>query len=157
MGFTEHDHLIQTFTADGANHTLRIRILPWRPRCGDDFLNADVSDALAELVAVDAVAVTNQEPWRFIIRRRFDDLLACPARRWMGGDIEVNDATPVMSKHDKAVQQAESHSRHHEELNCSYLWYMILKERAPRLRWRFSMTDHVCCDRRFGYDVSEQL
>ena len=60
----EHDHVIQTFAANGADHALRKRILPGRPRCGYNFLDAHVFDARAEILAIYAVPIANQKPRR---------------------------------------------------------------------------------------------
>ena len=92
MSLVEYDNVIQTFSPDRADDALAKRILPWGARCGDDFLEAHVADALLKNVTVDAIAITDQVAWRRILRKRFDDLLGRPFSRRMRSDVEVDDA-----------------------------------------------------------------
>ena len=63
-------------------------------------LGRHVFDALAKVHAVDAVAVSDQEARRFVIRKGFDDLLGRPARSWMSSGVELDDHAAVMSEYE---------------------------------------------------------
>ena len=78
MPLVEHDDVVKAFTADRSNDSLDVRSLPGRSWRRDDFFDIHVLDALAECRTVDAVAVTDHEARRFVIRKRLDNLLACP-------------------------------------------------------------------------------
>ncbi len=97
VGFVEHDDMVDALSADTADQAFNVRILPWRSWRRDDFFDAHVHDALAEVHAVDPVAVSEQEARRFVIRKGLDNLLACPTGSWMGRNVEMNDATAMIS------------------------------------------------------------
>ncbi|SRR6266481_551799 len=56
----EHDHMIEAFATNGANHPLDIGSLPRRARCRQDFANAHVSHVFSEVIAKDRVAVAQE-------------------------------------------------------------------------------------------------
>jgi hypothetical protein len=56
----EHDHMIEAFATNGANHPLDIGSLPRRARCRQDFANAHVSHVFSELIAKDRIAVAQE-------------------------------------------------------------------------------------------------
>jgi len=90
--------------ADRADKALDEWILPWRPGGDDDFFDADVPHAATEMLAVDAVAITQQEAWCFIPGKGFDDLLSGPFRGWVGGHVEVQH-TPTMVGEDEEDEE----------------------------------------------------
>ena len=47
MGFVQHDHVVEAFTADRADHALDEWVLPWRAGRGFDFLDAHRLDRVA--------------------------------------------------------------------------------------------------------------
>src|SRR5262249_43778788 len=69
----------------------------------------------AELTAKDAVAVTKQILRDLVEGKSFPQLLGSPFGGGMGGDVEVDDAAPVVSQHQKYVQHSEADRRHREE------------------------------------------
>jgi hypothetical protein len=56
----EHDHMIEAFATNGANHPLDIGSLPRRARCRQDFANAHVSHVFSEVIAKDRIAVAQE-------------------------------------------------------------------------------------------------
>jgi len=56
----EHDHMIEAFATNGANHPLDIGSLPRRARCRQDFANARVSHVFSEVIAKDRIAVAQE-------------------------------------------------------------------------------------------------
>ena len=67
------------------------------------FLKTHVMNSLFESMALDLVVVSKQVLGRDFPRECLGDLLCSPLRRWIGGDVEVQDATTVMSNHKKNV------------------------------------------------------
>src|SRR2546430_17429794 len=59
-GFMEHDHMIEAFATNGANHPLDVGSLPRRARCRQDFANAHVSHVFSEVIAQDRIAVAQE-------------------------------------------------------------------------------------------------
>ncbi len=84
---------MKALSPDTADQAFNVRILPWRSWRCDDFFDAHMLDALAQVQAVDAVVVSDQEARRFVIRKGFDDLLGRPARRGIRRYVEVGDHT----------------------------------------------------------------
>ena len=56
----EHDHMIEAFATNAANHPLDIGSLPRRAWCRQDFANAHVSHVFSEVIAKDRIAVAQE-------------------------------------------------------------------------------------------------
>src|SRR5271163_1182059 len=100
----EHDHMIEAFATNGANHPLDIGSLPRRARCRQDFANAHVSHLLSEVIAKDRIAVPQQVTRELVKGKGLPQLLSRPLRGWVGGHVEVQNATPVMGQHQEYVE-----------------------------------------------------
>ena len=61
VSLVEHDDVMKALASDGADHPLRVRILPWGSWCYYDFFDSRVLDPLAEKVTVDGVAIAKEE------------------------------------------------------------------------------------------------
>ena len=95
----EHDHMVQALAPKGTNHSLYIRSLPRRSRCGQNFVDAHVCDLPLEFLPEDGAAIAQQVARDLLKRKRLPQLLPGPLRRWMGGHIEMENAPTVMSQH----------------------------------------------------------
>jgi hypothetical protein len=80
------------------------------------------------------VAIMQEKSWRFVLRERFAQLLCRPRRRRMSGHRDVDEATSLVRQDDQHEQQAEGHSRNHEEIGRHDLAGVVGQKRAPRLR-----------------------
>ena len=100
MPFAEHDQVIHTFSAHGADDAFAVGILPGRACCDRDFFDAHAFDTLCEIVAVDAVAITDEKTGCFLVREGVDDLLGGPFGVGIRGNVEVDDSSPVVTEHD---------------------------------------------------------
>src|SRR5262245_52736195 len=61
----------------------------------------------------------------------------------MGRDGEVDNASPLMRKHQKYIEDLEPDRRHHEEVDRNHRLQMILEESAPSLLWWPPTTDQI--------------
>jgi hypothetical protein len=113
----EHDHMIEALAPNGSNHSLYIGSLPRRARCRQDFANAHAAHLFSEVIAKDRIAVAQQVARELVKGKGLPQLLSRPLRGRVGGDIEVQDATPVMSQHQKHVKDLETDGRHREEVD----------------------------------------
>ena len=95
----EDDHIIETLATNGSNHSLDIGSLPRRARCRQDYANAHVSHLLSEVIAKDLIAVAEQVPRKLVKGKGLAQLLSRPLRGWVGGHIEVQNATSVTGQH----------------------------------------------------------
>jgi hypothetical protein len=87
MSFVQDKEMIEAVAADGADHSLHEGILPGCARGGEDLADAHALDSPRELLAVNHVSITEQEPRSGIVRERLDDLSRCST-----GDIDLVSA-----------------------------------------------------------------
>ena len=151
VDFVQHDHVIQTFSTDGADDSFSVGILPGRSRRSGDFVGSHAFDAVLEIVAVDAVAIAKQKTWCLLVREGVDNLLGGPLGIGISSDVKVNDQPPVVSEHDENVEHAKRNRRHAKEIARCDVRNMIFDERSPSLlRW-LADANHVLGDGPFGH------
>ncbi len=131
--FAEDKDMIQTLAPDGADEALREGVLPWAVRRRQDFTDAHALSALPEHVTVDRVAVAQEVGRGGVVREGVHDLLGCPGRGGMLGDIEVEDAPPVVGEYNEDEQDAQARGGNGEEVHGDEVPDVIGQERAPRL------------------------
>src|SRR5215831_14999190 len=76
-------------------------------------------------------------------RERLHQLLRRPFRSGMGGDVEMEQAPPIVRQDDKDIENSKSDGRHDEEVRRDQLPHVVIKERPPGLGWWFSLANHV--------------
>ena len=101
--FAKHDDVIQAFSPNRTKHPFNEGILPRRSMCSLSLFDAHLLGASSEVNTIDSVTIPHRESRRFLLRERFDDLLASPMGCGVLCHIEVNDPAPVTSQHDHAV------------------------------------------------------
>jgi len=101
MPLTENHDVVEAFATDAADDPLHVGRLPWTPRRDDHLLDAHRLDPSAEVGTVDPISVSQQKPRRRVPRERLYDLLSCPPRGGVFGDVEVHDPAPVVSENDQ--------------------------------------------------------
>lgn len=76
----------------------------------------------------------------------------------MPGDVEVQDAPPVMTDYEKAIEQVEGDSGDGKEVHGGQGFAVIVKKRKPMLsRYRISgCTAHPAGDRALRHVEAEQ-
>src|SRR5215472_12513163 len=65
-------------------------------------------------------------------RERLHQLLRRPFRSGMGGDVEMEEAPPIVRQDDKDIENSESDGRHDEEVRRDQLPHVVIKERYAR-------------------------
>ena len=147
MGLAQNEEVIQALAADGADHPLHEGVLPGRARGGEDLADPHALDSPRELLAVDRVSITEQEPGSRIVRERLDDLLGGPDGRGVVRDVEVEEFAAVVAEHDEDEQETEGQGRHEEEVDGDDVSGMSGQKGAPR-RARAEATSGACTWRR---------
>src|SRR6516165_12518391 len=109
--------MIEALASNGSNHSLHIGSLPRRARCREDFANAQVSHLFSEVIAKDPIAVPQHVTRELLKRKGLPQLLPRPLRGWVGGHVEVQNATPVTGQHQKHVKDVEADRGHREEVD----------------------------------------
>src|SRR5262245_28426171 len=90
MPLAQHDEVVETVAADGADKALHVRILPGRLGRNQYLFDPQVLDAVPKVLAVDAVAITKKITGRLIIRKRLGHLPGDPDGRRMIGHMKVD-------------------------------------------------------------------
>src|SRR5215510_3225088 len=107
MPVVEDNDMIEYVATNTPNEPLAVGILPGTARGNFDFFDAHVLDALLQMLTVDRVAVSQQVPCGRITRNRLNNLLDGPLRRWMFGDVEMDDASALVRQQDEHKQDLE--------------------------------------------------
>ena len=152
----ENDAVIKALATNRADESLNIRRLPRRAVCSQHLLDTHMLDSLLEERTVDAVAITNHEPWRCVIGKSFDDLLSGPFGSRMRGDIEVDDVSAVVAHDHKGKEYAECSRRSGEEVDGDDVGQMIVQECSPGLRRWLLSSNPVLPDGSFGDCMPKQ-
>ena len=145
-GFAEDNQMIEAFTANRSDDAFHIGTLPGRPGCREYFRYAQVPDLAVEIVAEDAIAITQQVTRDLVKRESFPQLLASPLGGRMGGDIEMEDPATVMSQHQEHVEDLEPNRGNREEIDRHQGLDVVVEESPPGLRRRLTEPDHVLAD-----------
>jgi hypothetical protein len=74
MRFVQHDDLIGVLPTNTPDEPFDVRILPWRARCHDHFIEAHLSHLPPKGVPIDAIAISEQVSWRFIPLKYFHNM-----------------------------------------------------------------------------------
>src|SRR5262249_23020280 len=98
----------------------------------------------------DAVAVPQQKTRRTVPGKRLPHLLRRPCRRRMSRHGEMQNPPPVVSENQKYIEDLESESRQHQEIDRDQGLQMILQECSPLLRRRLWSAHHVLADAGFA-------
>src|SRR2546428_4504811 len=101
MPLSEHDHVIEAFSANTSNEPFREWILPWTACCGEHLLNAHSLNSVSEIATIHSVTVPYQIPAGRVLRKGFDDLLCCPFCGGMFSSVEMQHAAPFMRNDDE--------------------------------------------------------
>jgi hypothetical protein len=100
----EYDDMIEAVSANRADQSLGIRVLPRTTWCDGDFVNAHSADSTLEILAKDRIPVTDQIARGLIERKRLNQLLGCPLASVMRRDIEMDHKALLMREDDEAIQ-----------------------------------------------------
>src|SRR5262245_41603084 len=134
--------MIQTFSADRADHALNVGALPGRSRSAEHLLDAHGIDLFSEFVSINPISLSQQIFRCTVERKGFDDLLSRPLCCRMSRDIEMDDAPSIVGKHHKDEQNLKPNGVDREEVDRHQLPQMIGQKGSPGLRWWFWMPDH---------------
>src|SRR5215472_9998325 len=86
----EHDDVIEALASDRSDEPFGVGILPWRTRCGEDFLDVHSLRGLGPSLE-GVVAVSDQVSRRSVPGNRFAQLLNRPRRGGMLRDGHMDD------------------------------------------------------------------
>jgi len=119
--FVPDDHVVEALPADGADHPFDERMLPGRPRGGEDLLGPQASSRVAERLAVEAVPIADEETRGCVPRPRLTELLGGPDGGRVRGDVDVNDPSAIRGHDDEHEEHAEGRGGDGEDVDGSEL------------------------------------
>jgi len=132
FGVQNHE-MIQALSADGPNESFGVRILPRTARRGEYFFAAQRRDPHTDIVAVDAVSISQKIASGIPILESFHNLLRGPGRSGMLGDIEMQHLPPSMLQYDEHKQHFQGDRGHGEEIDRDHLTQVVVKKGLPCL------------------------
>ena len=101
MSLSEHDYVIEAFSANAANKPFREWILPRTSRGAEHLSDSHSVNPVSEMATVNSITVSNQISRCRIVWKRFNDLLRRPFCRGMLSHIEMQDAAPLVRQHNE--------------------------------------------------------
>jgi hypothetical protein len=81
---------------------------------------------LAKILAISAVAISDQVARHRVPRESMNDLLGGPFRSGAGCYVEMDVASPIMSQNHEDVQDAKANRGHSEEIHCDKIFDVII-------------------------------
>ena len=125
--------MVQALSSNRADQSLHIWILPWTVRRREDSLHSQRRDSQTDVMAVNAVPISD-EIWGWVsIGEGLYDLLRGPCRSGMLGDIEMQNFATTMLQDEKDEQYLQGDGRHGEEIQGHRLAKMVAQKGLPRL------------------------
>ena len=159
VSFSEHDDVVEAFPAECSVRALDEAVLPRRVRRGLDRFDVEVADTIVEAGTKDLVAVMDEEPRLCSVTGEgLNHLAQCPRGRRVGRDIEVDDASSVVTEDHEAIEQPKEGSGHDEEVARSSDIHVVSEEGHPGLTGAAAFRTYpVLVDCGLGHRVTEEL
>jgi hypothetical protein len=92
----EHEQVIETFGPDRPHDSLH-GVGIWRPRRDSHAGDAQASQPTVKVAAIDSIPVVDEEARLPAPRRCLQELLPDPGSGRTGGDVEVEQLSPLMA------------------------------------------------------------
>ena len=125
MRLIEHDHMIQTFSTDRADHAFHASAVPGRSRSAKNFFDIHDFDLFAELLSVDPITISQQIFRCGVEGKGFEHLLRGPFGRGMSCHVKVDDTSAIMREHDEDEQNFKPYGMYGEEIDGNELGDVI--------------------------------
>jgi len=106
VALAQNEDMVKTFASDRADEPLDKGILPGAAGGREDLSDLHALHAVPEGVTVDRVAIAEEIGRCRIVGEGIHDLLRCPFGGGMLGDVEVEDAPPMMCEDDQDEEHA---------------------------------------------------
>ena len=125
--------MVQALSWNRADESLDVCIPPgaWRRR--QNFPHAQRRDSQTDVVAVNAVSISDEIPGWVSIGEGLYDLLRSPGRSGMLGDIEMQNFATTMFQDEQDEQDLQGDDRHGEEIQGHRLAKMVAQKGLPLL------------------------
>ncbi len=131
MAVVDDDDVVEAFSSYGTDQALNIRVLPGRARGCEHFFDAEAAHSVAELSAVDVIAVAEQVPRSCVEREGLHDLLGSPLAGGIRGHVEVQNPASMMGEDQEDEQHLEADGGDSEEIDGYQVLDVVIQERSP--------------------------
>src|SRR5690242_17967210 len=108
MRLAQYNHMVSAFAPHGADQTLRVGVLPGRPRRSWSITDPQRAQTSPYDVAIDGISISHQISWRCVPWERFGHLSSNPLGRRMRRHGVVNELSPAVRKKHQTVEQFEA-------------------------------------------------
>src|ERR1039457_3216572 len=129
----EHDHMVQTFAANGADQAFDERVLQgsaWRNKF---LFQSEGKSPLHKFQTVNAIAIAQQIAGWNGVGKCLGQLLCGPGRRRRIGNIEMQDFAPLMRQDQEDMEDAEGGGRDDKEIHREEVLGVVVQEGLPGL------------------------
>jgi hypothetical protein len=126
--FTDSNDVIEQIAPTTLDPALCYAILPGTFERGPHWAYFQGSDGCRNLNSVLTITVEDQEPKSRLKRKRFPQLLDDPTARRMLRDVEVQDASTIMTNDKEAIEHAERDRWHCEVVHRCNRFPMIAEK-----------------------------
>ena len=131
MPLVVHDHVIEAFAAERADHALGDAVRLGRADRRQHGPDADPGRLGDEVSAIARVAIPDPEAWRPTPGGGRDHLPLDPGRPGMRGHVPMLDPAPFMADHDEDVERPKRQRLHGEEVGGPDLGGVQVEKGAP--------------------------
>ncbi len=133
VAFVNCNDVIQEITPATPYPTLCDSILPRTLERGADRTHAQGSNCCGDFQPILGITIKDEEPWSGFKGKCFSQLLDDPQACRMLGDIEVQDASMIVTDDEKAIERAEGDRRNSEEVHRGNRFPVITEKGKPAL------------------------
>src|SRR6516164_136763 len=145
MPFAKDNNMVKTIPPDRADESLRIPVLPWRPRRNRSIPYTHGSKPLDDDVAIDAIPIANDILRRLLPAVRFSQLTGNPMGAWTCGHAQPQKLAPGMPQDQKSIQQPKRDRRDYEQIHRRNAIGVVAQKGLPALRRWLPSPHHVFC------------
>jgi len=145
MPFAEHNNMVKTIPSDRTDESLRISVLPWRPRRNRSIPYTHCSKPLDDDIAIDAIPIANDILRRLLPAVRFGQLTGNPMGARTCGYAQPQKLAPGMLQDQKSIQQPKRDRRDYEQIHRRNAISVITQKGLPALRRWLPSPRHVFC------------
>src|SRR5215468_5273809 len=134
MGLAEDNDVIEAFPADRADQSLRMPVLPGRPRGDRMIAYTHGCKTLRHGPAVAPVTIPDHVSGCFVPREGICELAGDPLGCRMIGDAQRDQVSPLVPQDNQDKQQPKADGRHDQEVHRANACSMVMQKCLPGLR-----------------------
>src|SRR5664279_4497381 len=129
MPLIQNDHVVKQVAPATSNPALRNTVLPWTAKGSASWLASHLPHSRNHIGSKLCVSVEEQESVRLLVGPGFSQLLYNPKRIGISCHSEVQDLTPLVADHEKAVKNTKRERWDGEEVHRRNGLAMVSQER----------------------------